>query len=632
MLFYSSYTSRISRVLFSYLFSIFMTGFSFQMCPSLMAAEEENILLDWEVVPALFRTSYAPLEWKKQHLGWDLEAITTKMRAELFRDGHPTVATYKQTLRHFLASLHDYHVFPVFHSTEQAILPFSVMQVEGRYLVAWINRDHLPENVFRFEVGDELLQFDNKPVQECIDAILADCFAEGASLTDKKLATHILTSRSGARGDVVPQGLVSIIVRSAKTEAVSEYQIVWEYEDDILPATHMVKAKPLYESTKKVKLPFLDTLMRVDFPEFSGEDELQERNQNPLAMGKKTSFFPPLAEAEEYKGEEAEEFPFYAYTFKHPLTGKTIGFVRIPDYLGGEEEAQAFGELIEYFEEHTSALVIDQLNNPGGKSTYLSALASVLSPEPLNTPQHQFILTHKKIIQAYKGLQILKEVCSEKDAQELFQELAEEDTAGYPLTYQTLLMVRHFYAVMLKTWQQGKTLTPPVHVGGIDRIFPHPDFLHYSKPILLLINGLDFSGGDFMAAILQDSKLNGKPRATLFGERTAGAGGAVESFKYPNQYGVSKIAHTVSIAYRPGLPREIAPLENLGVTPDIPYTITQSDLQNEFAGYRQAILDALVPMTDDGSVGDEEDQKKDEDEDFEDADKGTEEILSVNME
>lgn len=630
MLFYPRCKSHLSRALFSCLFSMFIA--IVQSPASLMASDHEGALLDWELVPALFRTSYAPLEWKKQHLGWDVDQVISRMRAQLFMEGHPTTEAYRKTLRHFLASFHDFHVFPIFFSTEEATLPFSIMGAEGRYWIAWINRDHLPEHVFHFEVGDELLWFDGKPVQECIDEIRADCFAGGVSQTEQILAEYILTCRSGCRGDLVPQGLVSITVRSAKTQAVNEFQVVWEYEEDILPPTHLVKGKSPHE---KKRLPFLDTLMMVHFPEFNSKSDADDEKRNPLAMGKKESFLPPLAKPEEYKGEEGEDFPFYAYTFEHPTTGKTIGFVRIPHYNGGEKEAQAFGELIEYFEKNTSALVIDQLNNPGGKAYYLSALASFLSPEPLNTPHHQFVLTHRKVIEAYKGFQLLKEICSKEATQKLFQEIAEEASFGYPITYQTLLMLRQYYATFLKAWKQGKTLTPPVHVGGLDRIFPHPDFVPYSKPILLLINGLDFSGGDFMAAILRDSTFNGKPRATLFGQRTAGAGGAVETYQYPNQYGVSKIAHTVSIACRSGFPPETGRIENLGVAPDIPYTITQKDIQNGWTGYRQAILDALIPLIEDDeealeephkmaaaeeSDDEEEDEDEEEDKDEEESD------------
>lgn len=565
-------------------------------CTSLAATEKApSVFLDWENVPALIRTAYAPLEWKKKHFGWDLDLAVAEAQSKLFVGGPPQVALYRQTLRHFLASLHDYHVGPRFISTEQATLPFSIMGAEGKYWICWINRDHLPERVFPFEVGDELVLFDGKPTEECIQEILTDCYAGGKSLTEWRLAQRSLTRRLGSRGDDVPQGSISIHVASAKTGKVSEHQIVWDYEKNVLPSLH-VKNKRVGSSVKGKTLPVLDvSMVMTDAADFCFRGSLESEMDDPGAIGEVNSFFPPLADPEYY---EEGSFPFYAYTFEHPKTGKTIGYVRIPHYdEGDEEEVEAFGELIEYFEQTTSALVIDQTNNPGGSVCYLSALLSLLSPEPLNTPHHQMAITYDDAVEAYAAGRYLKQIDSDEDLQRILHAGGIGSAHGYPLTYQNLLMLRNHCDLIVKTWQKGETVTPPTHLGGIDRIFPHPDYLSYSKPILVLINGLDFSGGDFFPAILQDTLYKGKPRAVLFGERTAGAGGAVGRYAFPNQYGVGFISYTTSIACRHGFLPDKGRIENLGVTPDIPYTFTRYDIQNKWKGYRQAILDALVPMT-----------------------------------
>ena len=568
------------------------------------------VLLDFEQVPALFRHSYAPLEWKKQYAGWDLETATTEARAQLFADGLPGVERYRQTLRHFLASLHDYHVGVLFASTEEATLPFRVMEAEGKYWISWMNRDHLPKTCFPFKVGDELVLFDGKPVQECIDEILAECYAGGTSQTERLLAQKRLVCRTAMHGDTVPQGLISISVASARTGKIKEYQLAWEYEENALPPLHAVKeshektahGKTHGKKGKKCSLFDLSMWM-AHVPCSRLENSLHDIRYDPSAMARRESFFPPLADPEFYGQDEDadEEFPFYAYTFEHPQTGKTIGFVRIPHYVGGEEEVQAFGELIEHFEQTTSALVIDQVNNPGGEAYYLYALAAFLSPEPLNTPRHQFTLSHDLIIDVDQFYQQLKDIYSTEFLESWLKALS-DNFAYHPITYQTNLMLRNHCYVLLETWRHGKTLTPPVHLGGMDQVFPHPEFLSYTKPILLLINGQDFSGGDFLAAILKDSKLKGKPRAVLFGERTAGAGGIVRAYQFPNRYGVYSISYTASIACRPGLPLDTGRIEDLGVTPDIPYKMTPEDIRHKWKGYTQAILDALVPMTESKSA------------------------------
>lgn len=154
------------------------------------------------------------------------------------------------------------------------------------------------------------------------------------------------------------------------------------------------------------------------------------------------------------------------------------------------------------------------------------------------------------------------------------------------VNYQQELFYQAFSELILEEWNAGHTLTRPTPIEGVDMINPHPEF-HYTKPILMLINELDMSGGDFMAAILQDNE-----RATLFGCRTAGAGGVVERFKFPNQQGIALCSYTASIAERINLQK----IEDLGVTPDIDYQLTVHDVQHHYEGYVSAVNQAVEAL------------------------------------
>ena len=154
------------------------------------------------------------------------------------------------------------------------------------------------------------------------------------------------------------------------------------------------------------------------------------------------------------------------------------------------------------------------------------------------------------------------------------------------INYQQLMFLKSYYELILNEWNRGESLTRPTPILGVDRINPHPKY-RYTKPILMLIDEMDFSGADFMPAILQDNH-----RAVLFGCRTAGAGGFVTSFQFPNTNGIAICAYTGSIAERSNKKK----IENVGITPDIEYQLTADDVQGGYKGYVNAVNQAVQQM------------------------------------
>ena len=255
----------------------------------------------------------------------------------------------------------------------------------------------------------------------------------------------------------------------------------------------------------------------------------------PNETGEKYSYIPELGDV---IWTAAEDCPFDAYIFVN-AENNSIGYVRIPEYIGDAEEIKAFEELIQRFESVTDALVIDEINNPGGYLFYLYALASTLTEKPLYTPKHRVTLTQEDIFYAQDTIEAREEITNDEEAKEVFGDTLQ----GYPVTYQMTLVIDYFRFI-INEWEQGHYLTAPTHIYGIDQINPNQN-AHYTKPILVLVNELDFSGGDFFPAILQDNK-----RATIMGTRTAGAGGYVTGFSYPNRFGMILLHLTGSIAER----------------------------------------------------------------------------------
>lgn len=561
------------------------------MLPMLGFATDEKVkskmMGDLDFIRNTFRVHYAPLEWKGSYTGWDLEQEIEKCKQRVENSSNISTKDFQKIIKDFFNSVQDYHVSVDFYSTEVATLPFSIKGAEGRYFFTFIDRSRLSPSVYPIKEGDEIISINNRPVHEVIKQLKEDEIGKGDTTTSQALAEISFPIRVGSSGSQVPKGPVMISVKSKNSQKISSYQLIWNYTPEkiknISPMTPQARAlfagqkempgkkadsslsqHPVFQ--KKMVMPNLDHF-RVNKPIASSED-----------IGARKSFIPMLGK----KIWESDPFcPFYAYLFEN-AEQKKIGFIRIPHYGCTGGEVEEFRSIIEYLEANSDALIIDQVNNPGGSLFYLYALASMLTDQPLYAPKHKMSITQKEVAGALEVLPILESIESDEESEIVLGNAMD----GNPVTYQMVQFFINYFRFIIDEWNEGHTCTSPTYLWGIDHIHPHPE-VRYTKPILLLINALDFSGGDFFPAILQDNK-----RVTVFGAKTAGAGGFKLDVEYPNHFGVASINYTASLAVREN--SEV--LENLGVTPDVPYEITVNDLQNGYPDYAAAILNALDQM------------------------------------
>lgn len=538
------------------------------------ASEDEikkRMMSDLDTIRNIFEVQYAPKEWKKTFFGWDLDTEINRAKKRIYQTKQINLKDYQKIVKDFFNSVHDYHVMPTFYSTEAANLPFSIRGVNNRYYFTYIDRARLSYASFPFSEGDEILLFDERPIHEVVVELQqTDLGSEGEG-TDRALAEIYLTNRMGSFAQTIPQGPISLQIKPLGSNQPVNHQLIWTYTPEKFISKDIdFPAAPA--STKELLLK--KEWVHPIYQQLVKNSALKEA-RNPHNIGAKRSFIPLLGQIWWMTDDFSS---FFAYLYETPDHHR-IGYIRIPIYQGGAAEIEEFAEIMHLFENRTDALIIDQINNPGGNVFYMYTLASMLTDQSLKNIKHRMSITHDDIALALEWLPVFEQVRDEEDAADLLG----ESFSGYPVTYQMAQYIVSYLRFILNEWNQGKTLTDPYYLFGVDNINPNP-YARYTKPILVLVNELDFSCGDSLPAILQDNH-----RAIIMGTRTAGAGGYVNKTSFLNKHGLAQFTLTGSITERVNHQT----LENLGVTPDILYELSEIDYQFGYPLYAEAISSVI---------------------------------------
>jgi hypothetical protein len=542
----------------------------------------DDLLGNLQTMRSVYRAEYAPAAWKKKFAGYELDSEFNKAVAAVQSNPGLTLNDARSILKNFIYSMKDYHTSIRFLSTEGSTLAFTVKGAGERFFIVYIDRAKLSEAAFPFQVGDEVVTFDGTPTAQTVAELQAE-FIENVPATDRAQAELNLTRRRAARGIPVPQGPVTLGIKAKGSEQVSQIQLIWDYTAEhikprgtltgsTLDGSSMDSGNSSFASERRSSL--FHPQMSVQIAEAPSVD-------NPHDIGARKTFTPALGVK---VWESSDTDFFHAYIYKTE-DRKLVGYIRIASY-GAPDYTKAlaeFSKVMGLFQATTDSLVIDQVNNPGGSVFYLYGLASMLTDQPLRTPRHRMAVTQADVLDALDTIARLQTVRNDEDARKL---LKPDDLDGYTATYQFAQFHLSYAQFIVSEWNAGRKLTQPYWIGGVDQINPAP--IHYSKPILLLTNHMDFSGGDFFPTILQDNH-----RVTIFGSRTAGAGGYVNDVKVPNNIGIDTFRCTESIAERV----DGNPIENLGVKPDLEYELSEADLSGNFTPYVKAIRSAVASIT-----------------------------------
>jgi len=542
------------------------------LAPSALAAlTVEQRLSDYNQLVSMVKRSYGPLRWKKESIGLDFPKLVadfeTKVRT-VKTDGE-----FYRALSGFLSSLKDAHTKGLIPSNYEAFLGFTADLVQNKVLIETIDPLKLPSPLFPFSRGDQVLAFNGRPVLDVISE-LAVMNNTGNEASARRAATARLTLRREAAGYEVPKGVASLtILPKGQTQPVT-VSLVWNITGKPLPDLDDLGG--LFENEANKGVPtaendsFAAAFAKSPFAKLSlPQATIDDFKRIGLAdMGSPTSMF-KLPEG----SLTIDKFPVTAAII--PAAGKRIGLLRVPNYMD-KGLLELFKRALISMETETDVLVIDQTNNPGGDVSLVSDLVSLFADKSYR--DMNFVLRPSlNWLDSFRGL-------SDKVAKELKADPADITANALQGRF------NYLESEVRSALEERRFYTAPVSLNltgtGFGMIQPDEN-VHYSKPILLLINELDFSGGDAFPALMKD---NG--RAKLFGAQTTGAGGNVQEYG-PLANSFFKFNLTESLMVRPSGEY----VENRGIKPDVAYEITEDDFNNGYRGYVAAFTKEALKLT-----------------------------------
>ena len=578
------------------LWMVFIATTLFPFSASGLNNRQEVMLHTLGQVHDIYFQHYAPLLWKNDQKPNLIQTKFSEVLQAVKSEPDMTKDRFRELLYQALAATRDYHVNISFYSTETSVLPFSVRTAEKRVFVGYVNPMTTKDDPAYNNVvpGTEILEWKGRPAFSVIEELMnrAEINTPG---TDLRFAEMFLTNRIRAYRLPIEKGTFLVKFKGPGGEFVRA--LTWKYTEESIPQETPIEESLLQKASFRSQSQSLTRLFSAYAADVVAMEDLREDilsadnskkikaepPPNPHRVGGRTSYVPRLGTI---IWENDKKNPFLSYIYKNEA-GRLIGYLRIPSYefalskMSTKQDIKNLEDNLKTLEDKTDALVLDQVSNPGGNLFFTYALISRLISEPAFALPHQLVLSGKDGMEAFKMQQELKGKPVPPDDEQ--EDDDDESIAGLVVGNSFKYGMADYAKFVLEELRKGHHLTDPYPMLGISEINPNPD-IRYTKPIVMLIDHADISGGDFTPAMLKDAN-----RVTLLGSRTSGAGGYIRTVQFPNQFDIASVTFTASKAIR----KNGKPLENLGVEPDITYELTAEDLQKGFKPYRAAINKAI---------------------------------------
>lgn len=542
---------------------------------------------DFQALAGLYAKRYGPYEWKRDALGVDLFSIAPWL-AQV--QATKNDLDFYEVMQQYVASLNDAHDMYRLPSNFQASLNFTVDIYDGKLLVDSINRLRLPAAEYGFVIGYELVSIDGQDSQKQLDGLLRYQIAANPRST-RRMAAQLLTFRPQAlmpHAADVPE--ISVALFRRPDGGMESYRIPWAKSGLLLTNVGRYTTPGLSDTTGVSAISGVPIADPPDAPPVPDEPpeylRVLSRLQNCRLPDKAVNGLG--AQAPVFAASMPTDFvlrqgrsfqdPFYSGVFSRG--GHIIGFIRIPSYspLSTAAAVTAFQNEIAFFQANTEGLVVDEMRNPGGSSSYMNTIVSYLMPSKWRSIPFELRATSEFV-------------------QAISSSLVSATAQGAPQSTLDLLQMIKDEVVAANSAMRGRTKPIPLDIETIDRdpaMDSKGNLIAYTKPLIVLVDEMSASAGDAFAATIQDNL-----RGPLLGWRTMGAGGNVEAWQAGSySLGVATVTESlmnrknvIATAEYPSAPY----VENIGVRPDIVVDyMTVANLDQKGKPFVDAFIAAII--------------------------------------
>ena len=552
--------------------------------------------------------NYGPLKHKESYLSIKWPELKERYKQRALKvtdsDGFYFMAA------DLLNELKDAHVGITLPTDYKKSLPLQFAFVENKTILAYIEDKAATQCAA--EIGDELVKLDGKSPEQ-IRTELGLSIGVGNKRTDQSYSTLMLTNRREERGLRVSReaNQVSTLEFRSGNRTVS-CRLQWSEEGAPMfsrpelaqPGTHMNTPFLGLTTSERAQQLFkrVDKLFRLKSSVLNPGLELAKNSRRgkgaAIQIGAAEPFFklPSDFVAIEDPSDLAglvESTGLKAGVFTR--NGVKVGFLRIPSYEPKNLEMALFGlrYIVSKLQAESDLLVIDQTMNPGGAVVWSDWIVSSFVGKLDRRHMKFSIRASQDFVREFVGLVSMLERSdatseAERAIKAEYLPMLKEDLARVQKAY----VERAFLSEPIRlhlTSELSDKLTSAAYASqlsaiagviGVDLSEPQV----YSKPVYMMINELDFSGGDATPAVLKDYG-----RVTLVGVNTAGAGGSVQEFTHSQDH-TFKFNLTVSLMVR----GNGSLVENFGVKPDIAFEPTIQDYKDGFSSYFSRLLDTIA--------------------------------------